>query len=298
MPLGASRLNTLSKVLAEAFQGLAGVVLGANATQGEGSEFYQTTSIPGSGSGVAGSDELTLSFWWKDTNNRNTYIHEDVLFRFINGSGKSYLAFNYFRGSTRLLARGENDNTFELDIRHGVDGYFQTQTFGDGTYDDGNWHHYLATFKGSTSTFELYVDGTRITQGSQNATQYLASQKNFGDNVWEGDHYDALVLCAEVVNTGSGQWANEVAQLYLDDGFNDITDANVRAKFYNNGAVDMGTDGTGSGLSQPLVFHNGDTSTFFTNNGTGYGYSMSKQNVNSAGEAFVDVAAADGPQPS
>ena len=293
MPLGASRLNTLSRVLTTPFSGLAAIQLDADSTQGEGHVFYQTNSF----ASTSDTDELTLAFWWKDTNNRTTYAHEDALFRFINSGGNEYLQFNYFRGSTRLLARSGSDSTFDLDIRHGVDG-FGAGSYGNGTYDDGNWHHYLMSVKGSTSSFELYVDGTEITQGSQNATQYLAAQKRFTENFWEGNHYDQFTLCAEIFDNGSGQWPNQVTQLYLDNSFNDISDASTRAKFYNNGAVDMGTDGTGSGLDQPLVFHTGDTSSFFTNAGTGYAYTLTKVNKSSAGVDFTDIAAADGPQPS
>ena len=40
--------------------------------------------------------------------------------------------------------------------------------------------------------------------------------------------------------------------------------------FWNQGPRDLGTNGTKTGLAQPLIYHYGDNSTFTTNNGTGF----------------------------
>jgi hypothetical protein len=61
-------------------------------------------------------------------------------------------------------------------------------------------------------------------------------------------------------------------------------------KFWNtttNLPLDLGTNGTATGLAQPLIYHYGNTSTFPTNNGTGFNaYTLT---------ATGDVTGAEGP---
>ena len=77
-----------------------------------------------------------------------------------------------------------------------------------------------------------------------------------------------------------------ISQLYIHNasGTPDI------AKFYNTTSslpLDLGTNGTSTGLAQPLIYHYGSTSTFPTNNGTGFNsYTLT---------ATGDIAGAEGP---
>jgi hypothetical protein len=57
--------------------------------------------------------------------------------------------------------------------------------------------------------------------------------------------------------------------------------------------VDMGSDGTGTGLSQPLIFHTGDTTTFFNLGGDTSRFNYSNTTT---GTADGDISAGDGPQ--
>ena len=77
----------------------------------------------------------------------------------------------------------------------------------------------------------------------------------------------------------------------MDNTFVDISQPSNREKFYDNGPVDMGSDGTSTGLDQPLIFHTGDTSTFATRGGdvTSFPYTVS---TNGTG---IDGASSDGP---
>ena len=291
MPLGATRLNSISLPAAgpAGDPGLKGIQVSDYVYTGS-LNYYDESTV-----GHTDSDgrQITLSVWFRDDNTAPYTGTEHVFFRARNGSGGyAYLAFQYTRGSARFLSRSAVDTSFDLDIRFGVDG--GGGGYGSGTYDDGNWHHVMISGDGSTSTFKLYVDGTELTAGSQSATTYNAAALNYSQDWWNGDHYDRFYLLAE--STGAGQCGLEVAQLYVDNAHNDLSSATVRQKFYDGGAVDMGSDGTSSGLAQPLMFHAGDSTTFTTNGGTGgFSYSLST-NDPSPPSTLNDIAAEDGPQ--
>ena len=87
--------------------------------------------------------------------------------------------------------------------------------------------------------------------------------------------------------TGSGADFNgKVSQLYISNpsSFPGIE------KFYNTGPLDLGTTGTNTGLASPLIYHYGDTTTFTSNNGTGFASYTLTANGN------VTSATADLPQ--
>jgi hypothetical protein len=70
-------------------------------------------------------------------------------------------------------------------------------------------------------------------------------------------------------STGFDDFVGRISQIYVHNaaGAPNIT------KFWNttsNLPIDLGTNGTATGLAQPLIYHYGNTSTFPTNNGTGF----------------------------
>ena len=83
-----------------------------------------------------------------------------------------------------------------------------------------------------------------------------------------------------------------VTQFFVDNTFIDITQTSNREKFYNSGLVDMGTDGTSSGLDKPLIFHTGNTNDFETKGGdtTSFPYSVSQNGTG------INGAPSDGPE--
>jgi len=84
----------------------------------------------------------------------------------------------------------------------------------------------------------------------------------------------------------------EFAQLFVDNVYYDLSDSATRAKFYDGGSINMGTDGTASGLAKPLIFHQGNTSTFATAGGdtTTFPYSVTQYGTG------ADISSANGPQ--
>jgi hypothetical protein len=78
------------------------------------------------------------------------------------------------------------------------------------------------------------------------------------NNNWR---FDILTAVWIGTNTSSFQQAkgDQIAQLYLDN--TDVDIVTNLSKFYNNGFVNMGSDGTASGLPRPLIFHQGSTNS-------------------------------------
>jgi hypothetical protein len=75
-----------------------------------------------------------------------------------------------------------------------------------------------------------------------------------------------------VIGTGfdaTDEFDGRISQLYLHNASGAPTISN----FWDSGTSkpkDLGTNGTATGLAQPLIYHYGTTTTFPTNNGTGF----------------------------
>ena len=70
-------------------------------------------------------------------------------------------------------------------------------------------------------------------------------------------------------NSGFDDFLGSISQIYCHNASGAPTISN----FWNtstNLPKDLGTNGTATGLAQPLIYHYGTTSTFPTNNGTGF----------------------------
>ena len=138
MPLGASRINTLSKVLATGPSGLA-------ATDPNLSFFLTDTSYAAQS---AATNSITLAFWMRMDTTAST--GEQTVFRLENGSS-SVIFLNVVNANER--------------IRYGVfNGSWQVDRvfdLGSGVYGDGNFHHIMYVRQGTTEY--AYVDGSQKT---------------------------------------------------------------------------------------------------------------------------------------
>ena len=116
------------------------------------------------------------------------------------------------------------------------------------------WYHILISGQVS-STFVVYINGVQKT-----SLQYGGgiSSNNFQLQILVGVRIGSNTAPAP----GKG---DQITQVWFDNSNVDIT-TNL-TKFFNNGYVEMGSQGTSSGLSRPLMYHYGNTSTFPTNNG-------------------------------
>ena len=128
-------------------------------------------------------------------------------------------------------------------------------------YAQGDWVHVVMSIDTVNNTMDGYVNGVQITFPG------ISSSTAIG---WSG--MNRLVINGQTAPTtwsSPGNTELEIAQIWATNSVIDLS-SNI-SKFYDNGAVDMGSDGTGSGLSQPLFYFNGNTTsspTFATNGGT------------------------------
>lgn len=261
MPLGASRINTLSRVLATGPTGLA-------ATDPNLSFFLTDTSYAAQASAT---NSVTLAFWMRMDSTAST--GEQTVFRLENGSS-SVIFLNVDNGNERIRY-GVFNSSWQVD---------RVFDLGTGVFGDGNFHHIMYARQGSTDY--AYVDGSQKTV-SQNPGNTGKNNGDAGNHHW--DNFSTGIILAE--STGGGNKVdNPITQFYLDDGYNDLTSSSVRQKFYNGGAVDMGSDGTSSGLGQPVHFFVGGATDFASDGGT---YT---DNWTTNGTADTDIDESNGPQ--
>ena len=191
----------------------------------------------------------TFSFWFKDIN----YGTRTGTLRIFTGHD----ANDYYIAGPQLWT----DSSGNLTIYgyRGINNGWVMQLGVTGWVTDSDWHHCAIAYDRTTaqSNAQVYLDGASQTVS---VTRY--------SDLEDGWHQKDHTRFGSYGSTNSGDEGMAIAQFWYDDTFTDIG-ANID-KFYdstNSGAVDMGTDGTASGLSAPAIYHYGNTSTFYTNNG-------------------------------
>ena len=122
---------------------------------------------------------------------------------------------------------------------------------------DNNGHHFVYSRDGSASAHYWYVDGSSrtITVGS--------GRNNYGSVISFGTYQDVFILSE--TNGGSNLCDTPITQFFMADEYYHITEAGTLDKFYDSGAVHMGSDGTVTGLKQTTLFQSVETHTHNTN---------------------------------
>lgn len=128
---------------------------------------------------------------------------------------------------------------------------------------DFNWHHIMFSFDmTNVAKRHIFLDGIDITGSStfnsylNNAIQFNVAQHSVGAYV-----------------NGTDKFNGDIADLWLDWGtYIDLGDPANRLKFYNNGPVYLGSDGSLPTGSQPDIYLTGATSAWHTNLGTDGGF--------------------------
>lgn len=190
--------------------------------------------------GVSDSKLLSMSLWIRTTSSSGGNMG-------ILGIDGPTLAI-YMRGSDKKLQiKGENATNVQiLDI-------VSTSTINDGT-----WHHILLSVDmENSSNRHLYIDGISALAGSPST--HTDDSIDFTGQTFVGG--------------GSTKWDGDMADFWVD--FSTYIDFSVlanREKFYNSGAVGLGSDGSLPTGTSPDVFLSGNTSTWHTNKGTGAGF--------------------------
>ena len=135
------------------------------------------------------------------------------------------------------------------------------------------WTHIAIAFD-NTSAFNNGVNA----QIYVNGTSYTISNTRFNTNANLGFDLatDMSLHGRRVPSSVYSSGAMSYAQVWIDDTFVDLS-TNI-GSFIDVGTtkpVDMGTDGTMSGLAAPMIYHYGDTSTFYNNSGRTTGNNIS-----------------------
>lgn len=181
-----------------------------------------TNYLTKSGTGMgAASDDMAVSFWFKrTTTGSETVYRSDAAGRWeclFTSGNVLRCAWNNNTGGSRLLL----DTT--------------------STYTDTNWHHVMAAWHNTTSTGgaasgELYVDGS--------------DEMNEAANTIGSAQFEPQARSHHIGHEFTG----DIAQMWVDDANVDLTDAPTRAKFYDSGAVDFGSDGSTPTGTQPFLY--------------------------------------------
>ncbi len=225
------------------------------------------------------SVDLTVSFWFRHISGMAS-DSAPILMYAADDSISNFTGIEYQGGRIRVVTQsGGVLNDFLIGT--------YSASFGSGTYDDGQWHHFVFSRDGSASAKHAYVDGNSVT------INVNVGRDNGSANMWLGSSMTKISIMSGHGFTGDTRVADiHIAQFFVDNVFHDITNTSTREKFYKNGLVDMGTDGTKSGLDQPLIFHTGNSSQFETRGGdiTSFPYTMTQNGTG------IDGAPSDGPE--
>lgn len=115
----------------------------------------------------------------------------------------------------------------------------------DTIYLDDTWHHCLISRDQSTTSHvcKIYLDGTQVATASATGTANPGSSTPY------------ITFNGGANNAGGGSYNDsesttmQFADLWIDDIY--VSDA---SDFYSSGPRELGSDGTGTGLSQPDIW--------------------------------------------
>lgn len=230
MPLGAWRLNSLAKPQVAAGTFLDGVHFIDGSADG-----YRDLTIDSNN--VTDSEFLTISFWIKDGSDNTRF------FELGTGSATADILLDTNSTVTNGAVRFTERNLGSLQ-----------RMSSSVNITDGSWHHVLILWNSSNAdSCKFYIDGVEDTSRVIN-NRTAGEVINISSATKIGFGYPT--------DESSTGWSGEMAQFWLDNTY--VPDV---ASFYdteNDKAVLLGSDGTATGLTQPLIFHDGDLTGFAT----------------------------------
>ena len=230
MPLGAFRLNTLAKP-----QGAVDTFLdGVHFIDGSADGFRDLTIDTNN---VTDTEFLTVSLWIKDGSDNTRF------FEFGTGSAAVDILLDTNSTVTNGAVRFTERNLGALQ-----------RMSSSVNITDGDWHHVLILWNSSNADdCKFYIDGVED-------TSRVVNNRTAGQTI---DISSATKIAfgypADETSTG---WSGEMAQFWLDNRY--VPDIDAFYDTTNNKAVLLGSDGTATGLAQPLIFHDGDLTGFVT----------------------------------
>ena len=205
--------------------------------------YYENTNMPDAGTS---NKQITVSVWVNAAQNSP----RSVAFGLLAGGRLIAGPWMYNSGSAQTNA------TARFYVQTASQTIDRTSTENE-LYNTNGWNHFAYSLDLTVDNRILYfVNGVQVTVSGFTASGITT------DILWN----NLTEFFVHGYNNANHLNNLKVAQLWIDNSYIDLS-TNI-SKFYDNGPVDMGVNGTASGLSQPLIYHNGNTSTFPTNNGT------------------------------
>lgn len=252
MPLGASRLNFLSKSLAEA--GAATIDIGSVDYSGTTDNYSnQSVNTSGAAAGLKTPSAITIVFVARPTYNLerlnimgiselNNRLRNNI---FINTSG----TIRFYNA----LSSGTSDRT-------------STETL-----TNNDWNVVGISKDVGSGNISGYMNGSSIT---------FPSETNTGVNfVFEGSGIDIGISSFLGVNQDNYMWNGDIAWQGVWPSYTDFTSSTNQDAIWdstNSRGIWPGTDGTGYGFGTPIIFHYGNESTVATNQGNIASYTLSE----------------------
>lgn len=233
MPIGAFRLNSIARYLVPAAP--SGLTLDAVAFTS--SDYYRhTTTI----TSATATKQLTMSCWFnvQQKSPRSVVFGMEPAGRLVAGP---WIFNNTVDATGRFYAQTLSST-------------FDRTSSETNLYDINEWVHYAVAIDQTVPVIQMYINGQPLT---------VSNVSDIDNFVWN----DIRSIAINGRGSGATDANNiKVSQVWMSNTFVDLS-TNL-SKFYDNGPVDLGSNGTATGLAQPLIYHYGDASSFPQNRGT------------------------------
>jgi len=189
--------------------------------------------------------DSTLSFWFNgSTSDMDSYFNV-CQFRLNDHVA---LNLNIYKGASSNIQGFVKGNS----LASKLETFSITVSNFDTTYLNSQWHNLVVSFQTSATTYksQVYLDGVQLrnssTTGKTATTASNCSRYMYigaGSNNVPGGNYE---------NDPDGAHILKIANFWYDNTFVDLT--TDISKFYSSGAVELGTQGTTSGLTRPDLY--------------------------------------------
>jgi len=188
-----------------------------------------------------------------------------VWFRLDGGDGSGLLLYSQDGATENVLTRKSGNNrlrTIFRDTGGTIEQEFQTTPSFTAS---ATWHHVIFAFDLSVPVCKIFVDDAAITLSVNTCNSDTI-------NFTQPDH-----IIGALTTGGSSKFNGCLSELYVNlSAYVDIGVTAERRKFVtvNNKPVDPGSDGSIPTGTSPIIYLNGDSTDFETNQGTGGNFSV------------------------
>lgn len=235
----------------------AAVVNTAVSFDGDG-DFY---SVSGLTTTATDSKYLTIAFTWFHESGANSRNQNFMTVRLGTANGQN--GWEVCLQSGRFRYSSIDNSGSDTDM-----------VYGDAQHANENAYNQMVAYIDHTSfaNCKWYVNGVDRTSSLLNGASIGAV--NLANNNFNWGSSNVSIKIGEQDTTYSGSsgfddFLGRISQIYVHNASGAPTISN----YWNSTSslpIDLGTTGTATGLAQPLIYHYGDTTTFPTNNGTGF----------------------------